>query len=192
MNYENSVTVSGLLHHLGRKKDDKHFAFSVRHENALNGSERKDFLNARAFLPEVQEKLKSLDENTPVKIKGSLRTSTGSGELYLAASEAEVLEKLEPENSVKLSGFVHQVRAQAEGETGSGKYTRFAVRQESSDAQGHSRPDFIVVRVYDDDENENSAGILSGKNDGDAVEVEGTLRSSKGSGINYVRAVAVK
>ena len=192
MNYENSVTVSGLLHHLGRKKDDKHFAFSIRHENTFNGSERKDFLNARAFVPEVQEKLKSLEENTPVRIKGSLRTSTGSGELYLAASEAEVLEKLELENSVKLSGYVHQVKAQAEGETGSGRYTRFAVRQENLDSQGHSKRDFIVVRVYDDDENENSAGILSGKNDGDAVEVEGTLRSSKGSGINYVRAVAVK
>lgn len=188
MNYENSVTVSGLLHHLSRKKDDKHFAFSIRHENTFNGSERKDFLNARAFDKDVQEKLKSLDENTPVKVKGSLRTSTGSGELYLAVSEAEVLEKPELENSVKLSGFVHQVKAQPEGETGSGRYTRFAVRQESAD----SRRDFIVVRVYEDDKNENAAGILAVKNDGDPVEVEGTLRSSKGSGINYVRAAAVK
>ena len=156
MNYENSVTVSGLMHHLSRKKDDKHFAFSIRHENFFNNATRKDFLNARAFADEAKEKLKTLDENTAIKVKGSLRTSTGSGELYLAVSEVEVLEKLELENYVKLSGDVHQVKAQAEGETGSGKYNRFAVRQENIDAQGHSKRDFIVVRVYnDDDGNEN-------------------------------------
>jgi len=189
MNYENSVTLSGLLHHLSRKKDDKHFAFSIRHENLFNGSTRKDFLNARAFPADVQEKLKSLDENTPIKVKGSLRTSSGSGELYLAVSELEVLpEKFELENSVKLSGDVHQVKAQAEGETGTGKYIRFAVRQENVDAQGHSKRDFIVIRVYD----ENLRGILAGKNDGDPVEAEGTLRSSRGSGVNYVRAVSIK
>ncbi|MBR2207817.1 MAG: OB-fold nucleic acid binding domain-containing protein [Synergistaceae bacterium] len=193
MNYENSVTISGLLHHLSRKKDDKHFAFSIRHENLFNGATRKDFLNARAFADEAKEKLKTLDENTAIKVKGSLRTSTGSGELYLAVSEVEVLEKLELENSVKLSGDVHQVKAQAEGETGSGKYNRFAVRQENIDAQGHSKRDFIVVRVYnDDDGNENLNEILTKKNDGDPVEVEGTLRSSKGSGVNYVRATAIK
>ena len=188
MNYENSVTVSGLLHHLSRKKDDKHFAFSIRHENSFNGATRKDFLNARAFADDVQEKLKTLEENAPIKVKGSLRTSTGSGELYLAVSEVEVLEKLTLENSVKLVGDVHQVKAQAEGETGSGKYTRFAVKQEIN-----SKRDFIIVRVYDDDAgNENLNKVLANKNDGDPVEVEGTLRSSKGSGVNYVRATAIK
>ena len=63
MNYENSVTLSGLLHHLNRKKDDKHFAFSIRHENLWSdGTTRKDFLNARAFADDVQEKLISLAE----------------------------------------------------------------------------------------------------------------------------------
>ncbi len=190
MNYENSVTVSGLLHHLNRKKDDKHFAFSIRHENLwTDGTTRKDFLNARAFQPEVQEKLKNLEENTPLKVKGSLRTSSGSGELFLAVSEAEVLgEKFEIENSVKLTGEVHQVKAQAEGETGTGKYTRFAVKQENFDEQGHSRRDFIVVRVYD----EELRKILGTKNDNAPVEVEGTLRSSRGSGVNYVRCTAIK
>ena len=184
MNYENSVTVSGLLHHLSRKKDDKHFAFSIRHENLwTDGTTRKDFLNARAFADDVQKNLKTLDENAPIKVKGSLRTSTGSGELYLAVSEIEVLEKLELENSVKLVGNVHQVKAQAEGETGTGKYIRFAVKQEIN-----AKRDFIVVRVYD----ETLQKILSAKNDGDPVEVEGALRSSRGSGVNYVRASAIK
>ena len=79
------------------------------------------------------------------------------------------------------------------GETGSGKYTRFAVRQENLDSHGNSKRDFIVVRVYDDDEgNKNLNEVLTKKNDGDPVEVEGTLRSSKGSGVNYVRAIAIK
>ena len=88
MNYENSVTISGLLHHLSRKKDDKHFAFSIRHENLFNGATRKDFLNARAFADEAKEKLKTLDENTAIKVKGSLRTSTGSGELFLSVDNS--------------------------------------------------------------------------------------------------------
>ena len=196
MNYENSVTISGLLHHLsaGNKKDSKHFAFSIRHENLwTDGTTRKDFLNARAFLSDVQEKLKALGENTPIRVKGSLRTSTGSGELYLAVNEVEVLpseqvNSKELENSVKLSGYVHFVKAQAEGETGTGKYTRFAVRQEVQDDHGHVRKDFIVVRVYNDDLKK----ILSAKNSDDAVEVEGTLRSSRGSGVNYVRCGVIK
>ncbi|MBQ9419028.1 MAG: OB-fold nucleic acid binding domain-containing protein, partial [Synergistaceae bacterium] len=151
MNYENSVTLSGLLHHLNRKKSDKHFAFSIRQESVwTDGSARKDFLNARAFPEDVQEKLKELGENTPIRVKGTLRTSTGSGELYLAVNEVEVLQAPEVENSVRLSGFVHLVKAQAEGETGIGKYVRFAVRQENQEEHGHSRRDFIVVRVYDE------------------------------------------
>ena len=180
MNYVNSVKISGLLHHLTRKKDDKHFAFSIRHENLwTDGTTRKDFLSARAFSDDVCEKLKSLDENTPILIEGVLRSSKGSGELYLAAEKAEILPELkELENLVKLSGYVHVIKAQSEGETGTGKYTRFAVRQENSNGK-----DFIVVRVYDEDLRK----ILAAKNSDDPVEVEGTLRSSRGSGVNYVR-----
>ncbi len=34
--------------------------------------------------------------------------------------------------------------------------------------------------------------VLSGKKDGDPVAVEGTLRSSRGSGVNYVRCSAIE
>ena len=189
MNYENSVTLSGLMHHLNRKKNDRHFAFSIRHENLwTDGTTRKDFLNARAFPADVQEKLKNLEENTPICVKGTLRTSTGSGELYLAVNEVEVMPALELQNFVKLSGYVHLVKAQAEGETGVGKYIRFAVRQEIQEEHGHSRKDFIVVRVYD----EELRKVLAGKNSDDPVEVEGTLRSSRGSGVNYVMCSGLK
>lgn len=190
MNYDNTVTLSGLLHHISRKKDNNYFPFSIRHENLWSdGTLRRDFLNARAFSLALQGKLKALDENAPIRITGELRSSNGSGELYLAVLNVEVLpEIMTLENSVKLSGFVHVIKAQAEGETGTGKYVRFAVRQEKQDFDGRARRDFIVVRVYDEAMRE----ILAGKNDNDPVKVEGTLRSSRGSGVNYVRCIKIE
>ena len=190
MNHVNTVTLTGLMHHLARKKDSKYFPFSVRHENTwTDGTTRKDFLNARAFPAEVQEKLASLPENAPVRVRGELRTSKGSGELYLAVLEAEALDSLpaQPENSVQLSGNVHFVKAQAEGETGTGKYKRFAVRQETQDSEGRTHKDFLVVRVFDEEQRK----ILETLSDGDSVNVDGTLRSSRGSGVNYVRCVKI-
>ena len=190
MNYLNEVTLSGLLHHLNRKKDHTYFPFSVRHENLwTDGTIRKDFLSARAFPAEVQEKLGTMEENTPIRVKGVLRTSKGSGELYLAVLEVEALNELGTlENTVNVSGAVHVIKAQAEGETGTGKYTRFAVRQENQELDGHSRRDFLVVRVYDEGLRE----VLAEKNDGDPVRVQGTLRSSRGSGVNYIRCAKIE
>ncbi len=190
MNYINTVTLSGLLHHVSRKKEHKYFPFSVRHENLwTDGTMRKDFLNARAFPEDVQAKLSSMPENTPICVKGVLRSSKGSGELYLAVLEVEELAgRATLINTVNISGYVHVIKAQAEGETGTGKYTRFAVRQENTDTDGHMRKDFLVVRVYDEGLRE----VLAGKNDNDPVNVEGTLRSSRGSGVNYVRCTKIE
>lgn len=184
MNNLNTAEITGLIHHISRRneKGQKYFPFSIRHENLwTDGTTRKDFLSARAFDEGIQENLKTLDENTPVKVKGVLRSSKGSGELYLAVNELEVIDALPdiPENHVILTGYVHVIKAQNEGETGTGKYTRFAVRQDDE----NTGRDFIVVRVYDDMLREK----LSGMNDGDPVTVKGTLRSSRGSGVNYVR-----
>ncbi|MCL2009501.1 MAG: DNA-binding protein [Synergistaceae bacterium] len=91
------------------------------------------------------------------------------------------------ENSVVISGKVHFLKGQSEGETGTGKYMQFAVKQESEWESGPRR-DFLTVRVYDDALREQ---ILA-KKDGEDVTVEGTLRSSRGSGVNYVRCRSVK
>ena len=182
MNYLNTTELTGLIHHVSRKKEQNYFPFSIRHENLWkDGTTRKDFLSARAFNEGIQERLKTLDENTPVRVKGILRSSKGSGELYLDVNELEVMDSLPdvPVNHVMLTGYVHVIKAQNEGENGTGKYTRFAVRQEDTE----TGRDFIVVRVYD----EELRKILSGMNDGDPVTVKGTLRSSRGSGVNYVR-----
>ena len=186
MNHLNTAVITGLVHHLNKKKGSEYFPFSIRHENIwTDGTTRKDFLNARAFSADTQDILKALPENSPIRVKGTLRSSKGSGELYLAVLEVEALEALpaQPENSVELSGNVHLVKAQAEGETGTGKYTRFAVRQENQ----QTGRDFIVVRVYDKEQKK----ILASLNDEDPVNVHGTLRSSRGSGVNYVRCVEI-
>ena len=92
------------------------------------------------------------------------------------------------ENSVRVSGQVHLLKGRTEGETGTGKYVQFAVRQDNQDPDGSPRRDFLVVRVYDDALRD----VLNGKQAGDPVVVEGTLRSSRGSGVNYVRCSAIE
>ena len=91
------------------------------------------------------------------------------------------------ENSVVISGKMHFLKGNSEGETGTGKYMQFAVRQDS-EWEGGTRRDFLTVRVYD----EALRGLVLAKKTGDDVTVEGTLRSSRGSGVNYVRCQSVK
>ena len=86
-----------------------------------------------------------------------------------------------------LSGKMHFLKGQSEGETGTGKYIQFAVRQDSEWENG-TRRDFLMVRAYDETLRE----LILAKKEGDDVTVEGTLRSSRGSGVNYVRCQSVK
>ncbi|MDR1732471.1 MAG: DNA-binding protein [Synergistaceae bacterium] len=89
MQMQNTVTVSGLLHHVRTdKKSDRYFPFSIRQETPWNdGSTRRDFLLSRAFLPEIQSQVKALPEGTPLKVRGVLQTSLGSGEMYIHVEE---------------------------------------------------------------------------------------------------------
>ncbi|GHV46017.1 hypothetical protein FACS1894204_06780 [Synergistales bacterium] len=93
MQIHNSVTVSGLLHHIrSEKNDDKYFLFSVKQETPWHdGTTRKDFLVSRAFLPEIREQIKTLPEGTPLKVSGSLHSAKGSGDIYIYAQEVERL-----------------------------------------------------------------------------------------------------
>jgi hypothetical protein len=93
MQFENLVTVSGLLHHIkSEKKNDKYFLFSVRQETPQdNGTVRKDFLVSRAFVSEIQEQVKALPEGTPLKVLGFLQSSLGSGEMYVNVSEVQTI-----------------------------------------------------------------------------------------------------
>jgi hypothetical protein len=95
---------------------------------------------------------------------------------------------LNQENSVRISGKVHFLKGKSEGETGTGKYVQFAVRQESAEDDGTTRRDFLVVRVYDEALRE----LLRAKREDDDVSVGGALRSSRGSGVNYVRCASIE
>jgi len=91
---DNLVMVSGVLHHSkSGNKSDKYFLFSVKQETPwFDGSIRKDFLVSRAFIPELQAQIKGLPDKTPIKLTGSLQSSKGSGEMYIYASEVEILQ----------------------------------------------------------------------------------------------------
>jgi hypothetical protein len=93
MRVDNIVTVSGLLHHIrSGKKNEKYFPFSVKQETPWHdGTVRKDFLVSRAFIPHIQEQVKSLPEGTPLKVQGTLQSSLGSGEMYIYAQEVEAI-----------------------------------------------------------------------------------------------------
>ncbi|MDR1649013.1 MAG: DNA-binding protein [Synergistaceae bacterium] len=93
MQVDNSVTISGLLHHIkSGKKSGKYLLFSIKQETPWgDGTTRRDFLVSRAFLPEIQDRIQSLPEGTPLKVTGSLHSSLGSGELYIYVEGVEVL-----------------------------------------------------------------------------------------------------
>ena len=81
------------------------------------------------------------------------------------------------ENSVRVSGQVHLLKGRTEGETGTGKYVQFAVRQDNQDPDGSPRRDFLVVRVYDDALRD----VLNGKQAGDPVVMEKTSSKDRKS-----------
>ena len=93
MQIDNTVTISGLLHHIkSDKKNDKYFSFSVKQESPWNdGSIRKDFLISRVFIPDLQEQIKALPEGTPLKVRGVLQSSLGSGEMYIYVQEVQTI-----------------------------------------------------------------------------------------------------
>ena len=75
------------------KKEYKYFPFAIRHENPwTDGTIRKDYLMVRVFPEDLQARARALTEGTPIRVDGALRSSRGSGELYLAALWLEVIE----------------------------------------------------------------------------------------------------
>ncbi|MCL1941387.1 MAG: DNA-binding protein [Synergistaceae bacterium] len=91
MQFENSVTVSGILHRIKKEKqDEKYYLFAVKQETVKDdGSVRKDFLVTRVFIPEVAQFVRSLDEGSMIRVGGEIRVSSGSGEMYIYACNVE-------------------------------------------------------------------------------------------------------
>lgn len=91
MKLENSVVVSGALHHVKKEKQsEKYFLFAVKQETTKeDGSIRRDFLVSRVFVPEVAQQLRTMEEGSEIKVSGELRVSSGSGEMYIYARGVE-------------------------------------------------------------------------------------------------------
>jgi len=89
--FENSVTVSGSLHHIKKEKqNERYFLFAVKQESEKeDGSIRKDYLVTRVFIPEIAQVVRSLEVGTLIKVMGELRVSSGSGEMYINARSIE-------------------------------------------------------------------------------------------------------
>ncbi|MBL3592343.1 MAG: DNA-binding protein [Synergistaceae bacterium] len=94
---ENAVAVAGKLHlvHGEAVKENRmgrYYRFSIKQDTPWeDGSTRHDFLLARAYRPEVQHLLKELKEGTAIRVAGEIRSSVGSGEMYILADEVTVI-----------------------------------------------------------------------------------------------------
>lgn len=95
MTCENSVRVSGTIHHPkgereGQDKYGAYILFSVRQTVlGYDGVERPSFLPVRVFGPELKKWLEAKDEGAPVCLSGKLHSSPGSGEMFILAESLE-------------------------------------------------------------------------------------------------------
>lgn len=96
----NDVYLSGVLHFLkgescGENRLGKYLEFSLKREyRDMDGSDRIDFLRMRAFDPEISQWIEKQEENTPVWVAGELRSSLGSGRIYVLVKKIQVLNQL--------------------------------------------------------------------------------------------------
>lgn len=94
---ENLVKVTGKLHMVHGEKVQanrlgRYVRFSVRQDTPWDdGSTRHDFLIMRAYKPELQELVLKQSEGAAVKIEGQVRSSVGSGEMYIFVENVEIL-----------------------------------------------------------------------------------------------------
>jgi hypothetical protein len=92
---ENLVKISGKLHFVEgesfqESRVGKYLVFSVKQETPWeDGSIRRDFLLMRAFDPAIQRWVLARQEDTPVRIEGKLRSSSGSGKMYISVETIE-------------------------------------------------------------------------------------------------------
>ncbi len=91
----NYVKVSGSLHLIkGHMEDEnqvgKYVHFSVRQDTACeDGRTRHDFLIMRAYDPEIGKWVKQQQEGTPLSVEGEVKSSLGSGEMYILVKKIE-------------------------------------------------------------------------------------------------------
>lgn len=96
-NMQNEVQVTGQVHliHGEMEKCNRlgdYLRFSIRQDRANeDGSTRHDFLMIRAYDPRIQETVRTLQEKQWVRVNGEIRSSLGSGEMYILSTALEIL-----------------------------------------------------------------------------------------------------
>lgn len=94
---ENLVKVTGRFHMIhGEQVQEnrlgRYVRFSVRQDTPWeDGSTRHDFLIMRAYSPELQKLALQQCEGVEMKIEGQVRSSLGSGEMYILVEHMEIL-----------------------------------------------------------------------------------------------------
>lgn len=94
---ENLVKVTGKLHlvhgeTIQENRLGRYVRFSVRQDTPWeDGSTRHDFLIMRAYKREIQDLVLKQSEGVAVKIEGQVRSSLGSGEMYILVENMEIL-----------------------------------------------------------------------------------------------------
>lgn len=90
---KNYVQVSGNLHLIkGHMEDEnqigRYVQFAVKQNtNCPDGRTRHDFLLMRAYDPDLGEWVKKQQEGLPVLVEGEVKSSLGSGEMYIMVKD---------------------------------------------------------------------------------------------------------
>ena len=96
----NDVYLSGVLHFLkgesyGESRLGKYFEFSLKRQyKDVDGCERTDYLPIRAFDPKIKDWVSSQEEGTPIWVAGELRSSLGSGSVFVLATKIQLLSEV--------------------------------------------------------------------------------------------------
>jgi len=90
---ESFVRIDGNLHFIqgddrGENKEGKYLRFALKRDyQDVDGSLRHDFIILRAYDNAIKDWILSKREGTPVLVEGELRSSRGSGEVYVYVKE---------------------------------------------------------------------------------------------------------
>jgi hypothetical protein len=94
----NSVELVGALHFVKGKQHDenrggRYYRFSLRQDSVdVRGNARCDYIVVRAFDEELKNWIQEQQEGTLIRLTGEIRSSVGSGAMYVLADTLELVQ----------------------------------------------------------------------------------------------------
>ena len=91
----NTVELVGVLHFVKGKQYDenrggRYYRFSLRQDSVdVRGNSRCDYIVVRAFDQELKDWIQQQQEGTLIRLTGEIRSSVGSGAMYVLATTLE-------------------------------------------------------------------------------------------------------